>query len=261
MNIKLDKTEALAKIYNEITKELKEKTFNFKTDVDTFNAAINDFITELDCNVLNCNKDLIISRLDKNFPENFPYFDLNDFDDKTAELLSVYRDFSDLLFDMSYDGLQECKELAEREQKKNVAKPQQTSHKSTETITGIISQALQYDLIQPTPKRAENDNGLYDFQIAVLESLHGVNFVCWLQENKKDKDIAKNYTFSNFCQYLKSHYQTVEAQKAAFEKEFESKKQYWQSVVFNNSEPKIIPTETLQALENEKLISQSLDFR
>ena len=126
--MKLEKTKELAKIFNLITQELKTKEYNFNINVDAFNDAENDFFEELDYNILKCNKDLIISRFEKYFDEYYPYFDMNDFEDEHAELLSKYREFSGILDCLvTFEGLEEYRELVRKEQRKNAIKDNSTT--------------------------------------------------------------------------------------------------------------------------------------
>ena len=203
--MKLEKTQEFAKIFSSITHELKSKIYNFNVDVDTFQTAFLDFLTELDTNILTNNIDLIVSRLDKNFVEYYPYFDLNDFDDTPAKLLSKYREFSEYLFDddglLTYQGLCNYKETVKKEQAKNAVKTQPATKSDIETIDTLVQKAINFELIPAPQKISDKD---YNVQIEILKSRHDLGFNVWLQENQKEHE--GNYTFENFKQYLKSYY-------------------------------------------------------
>ena len=230
MAIQLEKTKALAKMFNSITKELEAGKSNFKVNAETFCDAKFDFYSELKYNVLNCNFDLIISRLEKCFPDYSTSFSLGDFDDTKAELLSEYGDFSEYLFNelMSCNGLSDVREIAEKEQKKAAAKPKPTQPKM-ETMESLTYRAIEYGLITDAPQCAENDNGLYDFQIKMTETLNELGFNEWLRAN--NRDVETSYTFDIFCEWL-AHCNIIRRIEHA---EQERIKQFYQNIVFDKT--------------------------
>ena len=122
--MKLEKTKALAEIYNSITQEIESETYQFKINANALRSAKNDFCVEMDYNILNFNKELIINRLRYYFSDSYEIdFDDpdNDMDDEAAELLSEYNDISKIVFDylMTDFGFQVYRKLAEKKQKRN----------------------------------------------------------------------------------------------------------------------------------------------
>jgi hypothetical protein len=93
------------------------------------------------------------------------------------------------------------------------------------TIEQLVREAVKYDLIL-----IEADRTNYNYKISVECAVHNPRFRDWLRENNLPPE---NYTFDRFCEYLRSR----RVEKETIQKEFESKKEYYQNRVNGDNKP------------------------